>query len=386
MKLGNDKDKFGFYQVGDFKTYSKVEGIELHRRTGIHPHWNFNELEYSSYNWAVEPSESLEQLYAKRARQLRDNYDYIVLFFSGGADSTNILDTFVDNNIPFDEVATYNYLSADADPDSYLNGEQIRVSYPKIKQLHAQGVKFIHRPIDLSDMTQTVLTDPKYKLERAYYGAAHWGTSHLTKSYIRDMVPEYRKLIDSGKRVVFVWGCDKPRLYKENNRYCIKFIDQIDAGISMRTQLINRDDEYDELFYWAPECTDIVCKQGHILKRFFERHKELKTDSAFSDQLVDFPELDQIFESKLTEDGLTYRNMLNMLVYPKFSPKTFSWGKPYCLITSQRERVFNKDTHYKAHLDLLKQHLSQLDAYWLNDPTEIEKGLKLCISPAYYLE
>ena len=40
----HNKDKFGYYLVGDFKTYSKVEAIELHKLTGIHPHWNFNEL------------------------------------------------------------------------------------------------------------------------------------------------------------------------------------------------------------------------------------------------------------------------------------------------------------------------------------------------------
>jgi len=49
-------------------------------------------------------SESLDFLYALRARQLREKYDYLVLYFSGGADSTNILKTFIDNNIFLDEI------------------------------------------------------------------------------------------------------------------------------------------------------------------------------------------------------------------------------------------------------------------------------------------
>ena len=31
--LINDKDKFGYYSVGDIKTYSKVEAIELGKKT-----------------------------------------------------------------------------------------------------------------------------------------------------------------------------------------------------------------------------------------------------------------------------------------------------------------------------------------------------------------
>lgn len=40
------KDKFGFYQVGKFKTYSKVEAIELSNATAQPVHWNFNDEEF----------------------------------------------------------------------------------------------------------------------------------------------------------------------------------------------------------------------------------------------------------------------------------------------------------------------------------------------------
>lgn len=384
--LGNNKDKFGYYKVGDFKTYSKVEAIEVHQRTGIHPHWFFNELEFSTYNWKIEPTETLEELYAARARQIRDNYDHVVIFYSGGADSSNILDTFINNNIHFDELATFNYLSADSDPTSFFNSEQINVSYPRIKNLQDQGIKFKHRVIDLSNIASDILSNDHYRTNRAYYASAHWGTSHLSKSYIRETTPDYQKLIEAGKKVVFVWGCDKPRLYKENNRYCIKFLDVLDAGLSSRTQILNRDSEYDELFYWAPETADIVCKQAHILKRFFEKHKIYKEDKYYSDTLINLPNLEHIFANKHTEDGLSYRNLINTLIYPNFSVKTFSAGKPISVIASYRDIVWNKDTWYQTQLTHLKSHLTQLDPYWFNDPTDIEKGIKQCISPAYYLE
>ena len=384
--LGNNKDKFGFYQVGNYKTYSKVEAIEMHRRTGIHPHWNFNEFEFSNYNWTVEPTETLEELYARRAQQIRETYDHVVIFYSGGADSGNIVDSFVNNNIHFDEIATYAYWAADPDPDNYFNSEQLKVSYPRIKQLQDQGIKFKHREIDLSNIAADLLENNHYRFDRVYYGSSRWGISHLARGYIRDHVTDYQKLIEQGKKIAFVWGCDKPRLYKENNRYCIKFIDIIDGGISARTQLINREGEYDELFYWAPEAADIVCKQAHVLKRFFEKYKIYKEDKYYSDTLIDLPGLEFIFTNQNTEDGLTYRNLINTLIYPGFDCRMFSVGKPRGHIESHRDTVFNKDTNYRIQLDFIKSHISQLDPYWFSDSDDFNKGLKGCISPAYYLE
>jgi hypothetical protein len=383
--LGNNKDKFGFYQVGAFETYSKVEAIELHKRTGIHPHWNFNEAFFSSYNWTTEPTETLEQLYKKRAEQIRNDYDYVVLFYSGGADSENILDTFVDNNIAIDEIATYNHNQVDSDPASMFNSEQLKISYPRITALQNQGIKFKHRSIDMSEITAKILTDSHYNTNRGYYSTSHFGVTHISKSYIRESIPEYQKLIEQGKKVVFVWGSEKPRLYQDDGRYCIKFLDLIDSGVSIRTQILKNEWEYDELFYWSPEGADIVCKQGHILKRFFEQHKIFKENDYHSDKLINLPNVEDIFANRYTEDGLSFRNIINLLIYPKFNSRIFSCGKPTSVVLSLRDQAFNNDAYYGQQVKKLKSHLSQLDAYWHNDVLDINKGLKLCISPSYFL-
>ena len=65
--LANNLDKFGYYKIGNKKTYSKLEAIELHDRTGVHPEWEFNSAEFSCYDWSKEPSESLGELYKNRA-------------------------------------------------------------------------------------------------------------------------------------------------------------------------------------------------------------------------------------------------------------------------------------------------------------------------------
>ena len=133
--LGNQKTKFGFYQVGNRTTFSKIEAIEWQQQLKFFPQWNFNEDIFSSYNWKIEPIETLDELYARRARQIRDTYDYVVVCYSGGADSSNVLDTFVKNNIHVDEVLTINQFEFDSNPLSELNIEQTKVVYPSIQKL-----------------------------------------------------------------------------------------------------------------------------------------------------------------------------------------------------------------------------------------------------------
>ena len=122
------QDKLGVYRVGDLAFYSKIEAIEMHAKTGIHPHWDFNEAVFSSYNFTVEPTDSLQELYRQRAQQLRDHYDYIILMYSGGADSTNVLNSFIKNDILIDEVASYVNFEATGTKENFLNAEVFRVS------------------------------------------------------------------------------------------------------------------------------------------------------------------------------------------------------------------------------------------------------------------
>jgi len=67
-------------------------------------HWDFNKKVFSLYDWTKEPVEDVNYFYDKRVKELRQQYDYIIFFYSGGYDSHNILKTFIDNNIHIDEI------------------------------------------------------------------------------------------------------------------------------------------------------------------------------------------------------------------------------------------------------------------------------------------
>jgi hypothetical protein len=224
----HNPDQFGYYRVGDLRTYSKLEAIELHQKTGHHPEWHFNEAVFRSYDWKSEPQLPLTELYRQRAQQIRDQYDYVVLFYSGGSDSTNILNTFVENNIKLDECASFWAQGADGDLTSHFSTEVASVAIPRMKTLP----DITHRLLDLSEITEQVMTDPNVKFDWIYFMNNYFSPNNYVRSHLRRIIPAYRKMIDAGKSVCFVWGAEKPRVYSMDGKYCVRFQDLVDNTVS----------------------------------------------------------------------------------------------------------------------------------------------------------
>jgi hypothetical protein len=66
--------------------------------------WHFHDDLFSAIDVSSLGKLSLKELYRQRALQLRDEYDYLILNYSGGSDSGYILKTFVENGIKLDQV------------------------------------------------------------------------------------------------------------------------------------------------------------------------------------------------------------------------------------------------------------------------------------------
>jgi len=88
---------------------------------------------FDSIDWSVDPVESFNILRAQRAQQLRDSSSYIALYFSGGSDSTAVLNTFVVNNIPIDEVIINRF----SDMLDIRNNGQVAIDY--LKRIEYKG-------------------------------------------------------------------------------------------------------------------------------------------------------------------------------------------------------------------------------------------------------
>ena len=97
MSLAN-----GYYLVNgeifENKIHALIKGSELN----VLPEWHYFDEVFSKANKTGLGQVPLTEWYKQRALQLRDKYDYLILNYSGGSDSHNILHTFLKNNIKLD--------------------------------------------------------------------------------------------------------------------------------------------------------------------------------------------------------------------------------------------------------------------------------------------
>ena len=149
MQVFPHPDKFGYYQIGDRKTYSKIEALEWQRSSGHFPEWYFNRQVFDHMDWFIEPSVDLWTMYQARARQIRETYDYCVIFYSGGSDSHNLLSAWLDAGCKVDEIATFHYYAGSNNQQSFMNAEVTNVAIPTAQTL-AKQYEFKHRLIDIS--------------------------------------------------------------------------------------------------------------------------------------------------------------------------------------------------------------------------------------------
>jgi hypothetical protein len=354
--LTPDKDKFGFYEVGNQKTYSKLEALEFKKATGLPINWNFNDRVFENFDWSVEPPESLEFYYAQRVRQLREKYDYLVLMYSGGADSAGILDTFVENNVFVDEICQYHNLQGEGgNKNSWMNEEVFHNSAPQTQELIASNPVYkntVHRLIDITALQQNILKVNDNKFDVWYKTNGYHTPNTLARVHLREL-PEYQKIINSGKTLCFIWGVEKPTVSGDaDGNYWITFTDARDGqGVAAATQMLNREWEHDEYFFWTPDLPEIPCKQGHIVKQFLEKLVPDHIDNryvyygprAYDEYGRSFASDKHVGTRKHGTN--TYYLLLyglNTLIYKNYNPELVVCGKPISTMISPRDSWFFK--------------------------------------------
>jgi hypothetical protein len=342
-RMSREWDKRGYYRVGDQKFYNKAQAILACQR--IRPeHWPdfiFNDDIFCQSDWSQEPQESLTEIYRQRALQLREKYDHLVLSYSSGSDSTNILQNFLFNNIKLDEVFCFGPFSTTQGRVDTLtrsaenNFREIDlVAMPYLRELS----KKYNFKVTLYDWTQDmakgfrdedwIWTESQSRLSPSIVvrNRLHNARSHLN-------------LVDQGKKVGFIFGIDKPKIILKNGVYYLAFIDlDLNMGVGPGALMTGSEWEHDEYFYWTPDLPKLVIKQAHILKKFFESHPGLKYCVENSDQAA---------WAKLHKTQ--YLDIVKRLMYPGFNADVWQTNKISSLTYTEHDNWFIKDSTLTAN-------------------------------------
>lgn len=374
MSNSIEYDKRGFYQVGNKKFYRKIDAITEHSKSGIHPHWNFNETAFSSYNWTQPVDISLNELYRMRAQQLRDKYDYLVLCFSGGIDSYTILRAFHDNNIFIDEILIFGPFKGTESTKSNSNEAwnlRSEVDFQALPMLKKLGVDS-RTKVTMYDYTDDLLD---------YYANPNWiedfnpgvryNSSMPKNILLHNATRNYLQQYDAGRRVGFIHGIDKPRICYRDNAYYLYFLDvQLSISVGDFNQTNNHYWENDELFYWTPDLPELLAKQSQVICAWFEQNKDLRDKLDYKKFGALVPE--------------HYYSIVNKLVYPYHADIGFSVKKPYNPMFQENEYWFRDQNipAFSQWLNGLSDLEKQVPTSWCNGG-DFKKGLIGCYSKFY---
>lgn len=333
-----------YYFDNNTLTTSKLLALEYESTYKKRSNFYYHDHVYSQLNWNKEPPHPLDFYYREQAQKIRDEYDYVILCYSGGIDSTNILETFYYNNIKLDKIITLGSFSQDSfiGDDSNKNGEYYFNVLPLIKKFELDS---IFQVIDYTDIfynlkTLSLVHDPNWIEKTGSWFSPHnwvWRDIH------NFVVPtEFRN-----KKVAIIFGKDKPILKKDNKDYFFNFADTainsygFGSGID-GIDIIN--------FYWDPSFPDILIKQLHIIKKYVETNRIDLTENKTRQNVLNF--------FKITAEPLIY-NIQNPLSFVgKKSVSTIISARDSYLINKKNSDVYE---FFKNGVLLLRNRLGSLD-------------------------
>jgi len=370
--------KHGYYLVNGIKTLSKFEAWKLSGGDMANVSFIFNDDVFKKEDWTVEPIEDIQSIYAQRAIQLRKDYDYLVLMYSGGIDSHVMLKTFLENNIRIDEICTFSNSDVE-EKTGKLNQEVFNKAIPFVQTLDLKklGTKFRH--IDIGKLVIDQWSDEFYF--ENFHHFTHGPQWHVIRSHkFKANIKDHMELNLKGKRVCYIWGHDKPQIFLRNNQYCYKVVDTcVDFGarqyvnqMMLKENFLNF---YDEAFYISREFPKIIIKQCHLLVN--EMKKIPKNDTVRLHSIEDLANTGPFVVhhkfnnvqnlSFLDNYKFLSRNEIAKIIYPNEMVGTFGDDKVKgSMIFSKKDRWFTESNHINQQKwkDKIRSLISENEKYY----------------------
>jgi hypothetical protein len=367
--------ELGYYRCDEKIFTSKIEACIYSIKKNRPVEWIFNDDVFSNFDWSVEPSCSLDELYDQRARQIREKYDYVIVSYSGGADSHNLLTSFIRQGLHIDEIIVNvfektNKLYKDNPniKDSWNYGAEYKLQiYPRLNELKYLIPKTKINVVDMSDAVFQSLSSA---------GDASWvmdkretlnvsGVTRYNYVWFKDI----KKNFDKDKKIVLVLGEGKPMTYIRNNKLYLVFIDKIANVITAQEHLTDHPNAVAELFYWHPESMPMIAKQAHVIKKHLLADQRLRQIWTPRDR-AEFDENSRKY----------YHQILRNIIYTTWNEEWYQADKGksgwYDDIDEWFHQLYKDTREYAIWLEGIRYVEKEAGHYVIRDKDGVPQGLK----------
>jgi hypothetical protein len=237
-----------YWQCGDLKTQNKYQAIQ---KQVANPSLTLDfkiPACYYSYDFSKEPLQSWEEILYKRALYIRENSNYVKLWYSGGCDSFKMLTSFLDNNIFIDEISMLK--SGIPACDFEIDNTAIPWLLENKNKIHPKTKIKIHNPgVDIYN-------------HRYVQNNKSFCVTTPNMQYTRMNNILEREIIQKESNTTHLYGREKPTLfYKDASWYFYHF----DLAIEPMDKASN-------LCYFYTGDVEVHSKQCHMLKNHIEKN------------------------------------------------------------------------------------------------------------------
>lgn len=319
--------KNGYYLVGGKIFNHKILALQYASSTRSPIEWEFNSKEYGQLDWKQRLGVDIRVLYRMRAQQLRDKYEYLMVGWSGGGDSTTILYSFLHNNIRLDEVViTW--------PISQMNGkyrpsmdtsstnmisewdfsirpqiEELKRKYPNLKITILDHLKDPNRNEDLDD-TVLILEKHNYASVQRY---------RITDDLIKQRTETYQN-------VGYIMGISPVELCLYDDWLGVRFADFLTTTGPKSDYTLSGFKRNIEYFYWTPDLPELIREQAHMMLDHYKTHPDAIRMTLDRLTLNNKTRIFGLTHRKESSEG--FRNLRKMIVYPDYPINNFQVIKP----------------------------------------------------------
>ncbi len=213
--------------------------------------------QWNNVDW-TEPEEDFKELCFERCRQLRDKYDWLTLYFSGGSDSETVLQSFIQSGVHLDEIVTNVFKIKEDDPP--LPDVELA-----IKKLKAYSVIRPEIKITINNLSREVFLN--FNKKQMWIDSTFNGT---IGNFRRTTLPVLKELgqdvLLRNNNIGHIFAETKPHLTKKDNKYYAYWGIPIGVG------------QWADWFFTSLDLPKLHVKQCHMVKNYFEKYNPSETN------------------------------------------------------------------------------------------------------------
>jgi hypothetical protein len=338
VKTDYDQLHLGYYTYDNQVFLTREDALDCMIAKGDHAgniQFYYNDHIFSTINWENSISyASISYLYKMRAQQLRDKYRYLILRYSGGSDSTQVLESFLNNNIFLDEIVVINHQRAinRLDRNMLLRDETLS----EYMEYEMAVIPQLKRVKELSPNTKITLLDSSNNLvdQLGNKKYEHLGKNDEPRSLryvvgglMKNWTPvliKYEQQTATKEGVAVIRGLEKPVLdISEDGKIFFMFYDiTLTATVSIQKSGAPYTIED---FYWSPDFPLIPVKQAHLIIDKLSKNRSLYNEWVSLRTMIKNAWLDPSIKSS---PGYILDRWYNNIIYPDWKITTFVAPKP----------------------------------------------------------